>query len=157
MARPATKDGLLVAAADRFAKLTSLIGSLPANAMAGEFTFADRDRNVRDVLWHLHTWHEMVIEWHRVGTIEGSVPAVPGQGYTWKTLPDLNLKVWQRAQVVSLAAAREALAVSHAAVLRLIESHTNEELFSRGCIHGPSRQRSGPILSPRHPATMTGL
>ncbi|MDR1151190.1 MAG: ClbS/DfsB family four-helix bundle protein [Bifidobacteriaceae bacterium] len=132
MARPTTRDDLLAAAADGFAKLTGLVDGLPEEAIDAEFAFEDRDRNVRDVLWHLHTWHEMVTEWHRVGTIERGVPAVPGEGHTWKTLPDLNQKVWERAQLVQFPDARSAFEASHADVVRLIESHTNDELFSRG-------------------------
>ncbi|MDR0625808.1 MAG: ClbS/DfsB family four-helix bundle protein [Bifidobacteriaceae bacterium] len=132
MARPTTRDDLLLAASDGFAKLTGLIDHLPAGAIEAEFAFEDRDRNVRDVLWHLHTWHGMVIEWHLVGTVEGGVPAVPGEGYTWKTLPLLNQEVWEKAQLVPLSHAREAFEASHTQVVRLIESHTNDELFSRG-------------------------
>ncbi|MDR0365567.1 MAG: ClbS/DfsB family four-helix bundle protein, partial [Bifidobacteriaceae bacterium] len=132
MARPTTRDDLLAAAADGFAKLTGLVDGLPAGAVDAEFAFEDRDRNVRDVLWHLHAWHEMVIGWHRVGTIEGGVPAVPGEGYTWKTLPELNLKAWERGQLVPLADARAAFEGSHAQVVKLIDSHTNDQLFSRG-------------------------
>ncbi len=132
MVRPTTRDDLLAAAAAGFTKLTDLVDELPAEAIDAEFAFEDRDRNVRDVLWHLHTWHEMVTEWHRVGTIEGGVPAVPGEGYTWKTLPHLNQKVWEKAQLVLLADAKDAFEASHAHVVRLIESHTNDELFSRG-------------------------
>ncbi len=80
MARPTSRDDLLAAAADGFVKLNSFVDGLPAGAIDAEFAFEDRDRNVRDVLWHLHTWHQMVIEWHRVGTLEGGVPAVPGEG-----------------------------------------------------------------------------
>lgn len=132
MARPTNRDDLLAAAAAGFAKLTGLADELPAEAIDAEFAFEDRDRNVRDVLWHLHTWHKMVIDWHREGTLEGGFPAVPGEGYTWRTLPDLNQLVWEQAQRVQLADARLALEGSHAHVVRLIESHTFDELFSRG-------------------------
>ncbi|MDR0592557.1 MAG: ClbS/DfsB family four-helix bundle protein [Bifidobacteriaceae bacterium] len=132
MPRPTTRDDLLVAASDGFAKLTDLIDHLPAGAIEAEFAFEDRDRNVRDVLWHLHTWHEMVIGWHRVGTVEGGAPAVPGHGHTWKTLPGLNREVWQKAQAVPLPAARQAFEASHAQVVSLIEAHTNHQLFARG-------------------------
>jgi hypothetical protein len=40
--------------------------------------------------------------------------------------------VWHRAQQVQFPEARSALEASHAHVIRLIESHTNDELFSRG-------------------------
>lgn len=132
MARPTSRDDLLTAAADGFVKLNSFVDGLPAGAIDAEFAFEDRDRNVRDVFWHPHTWHQMVIEWPRVGTLEGGVPAVPGEGYTWKTLPDLNQKAWEHAQLVQLADAREAFETSHDHVIAVIESHTNEELFSRG-------------------------
>ncbi|MDR1077677.1 MAG: ClbS/DfsB family four-helix bundle protein [Propionibacteriaceae bacterium] len=100
MARPTTRDDLLAAVADGCAKLTGLVDEFPEEAIEAEFAFEDRDRNVRDVLWRLRTWHEMVTQWHRVGTVERGVPAVPGEGQTWKTLPDLNQKVWERAQLV---------------------------------------------------------
>lgn len=132
MARPTSKADLLTAAADSFAKLNKLVDGLPDDALEATFVFEDRDRNVRDVLWHLHIWHQMLIEWHRIGCLEGGVPAVPGEGYTWRTLPDLNLKLWESAQEVRYSDARSALAASHAEIVRLIESHTNEELFSRG-------------------------
>lgn len=60
------------------------------------------------------------------------MPAIPGEGYTWRTLPDLNQKLWESAQEVAYQDARSALEASHTHVFRLIESHTNVELFSRG-------------------------
>jgi len=129
--RPTSKQDLLAAAADGFAQLNSSIDHLPAAALTAEFAFEDRDRSVRDVLWHLHAWHVMVIEWHRVGTLQGGSPAVPGEGYTWKTLPALNHEIWKDAQALTLAEARAELEDSHARVMSLIESHTNGELFGR--------------------------
>lgn len=132
MARPTSKTDLLAAATDGFAKLTDLIDGLTDDAVTTEFAFEDRDRNVRDVLWHLHTWHKMLIEWHHVGTLEGGVPAVPGEGYTWRTLPNLNQKVCESAQRIHYPDARSALEASHTEIVGLIKGHTNEELFSHG-------------------------
>lgn len=132
MARPTSKTDLSAAAAEGFAKLTSFVDGLTTEAIAAEFAFEDRDRTVRDVLWHLHIWHQMLIEWHRIGCLEAGVPAIPGEGYTWRTLPDLNQKLRESAQEVAYQNARSALEASHTHVVRLIESHTNEELFSRG-------------------------
>lgn len=132
MTRPTTRIALLAAAAERFATMTALVNGLPVDELTAEFAFAGRDRNARDVLWHLHTWHDMVSEWHQIGTVEGGIPAVPGYGYTWRTLPDLNRKVWEVAQNVDLNDARRALESSHSQVMGLIEAHTDEELFSRG-------------------------
>lgn len=129
--RPTTKPDLLKAAADGFAQLNSCIDHMPPTVLMAEYAFEDRDRNARDVLWHLHAWHEMVIEWHRVGTLQGGTPAVPGEGYTWKTLPALNLEIWKDAQAITFTDARAALEDSHVRVVRLIESHANDELFGR--------------------------
>lgn len=132
MPRPTTRAQLLEAAESGFVALRSLIDDFPEGAACAEFAFEDRDRNVRDVLWHLHVWHEMVIRWHREGTLEGGLPAVPGVGYTWKTLPALNQVIWEEAQSVDLSEARAAVEGSHVSVLVLISAHTDEELFTCG-------------------------
>ena len=132
MARPTTKDDLIAAADAQFDKLWALVDKMPAEKQNAAFTFEDRDKNVRDVLGHLHEWHKMVEEWHRVGTVEGGMPAVPGVGYTWKTLPALNLVLWEKLQAVPLDEAKRLLRESHMRVLALVEGHTNEELFAHG-------------------------
>jgi hypothetical protein len=63
--------------------------------------------------------------------LEGGMPSVPGEGYTWKTLPALNMEIWKKYQNTSLSAAKDMLKESHKMILNLIESHTNDELFSR--------------------------
>lgn len=132
MPRPQSKPDLIQAANDQFAKLWKLIDSMSEEEQNAAFLFEDRDKNVRDVLIHLYEWHQMLQRWYQVGTLEGGIPHVPGEGYTWKTLPALNREIWQRYQDVSLPAAKEMLKESHEMVMRLIESHTNEELFDRG-------------------------
>ena len=131
MPRPTTKHDLLAAANEQFAKLWKLIDSMPQEMQTAQFIFEDRDRNLRDVLVHLHEWHKMMESWHFIGTLQGGSPDVPGKGYTWKTLPALNLEIWKKHQEVSLPAAKEMLRESHMRVLRHAEAHTNEELFSR--------------------------
>ena len=81
---------------------------------------------------HLYEWHQMVETWYRIGTLEGGMPDVPGKGYTWKTLPALNLEIWKKYQNVSLDDAKEMLRESHKMVIAIIESHNNEELFDKG-------------------------
>jgi len=132
MARPTTKDDLISAANTQFGKLWALVEEMSEEKQNASFMFEDRDKNVRDVLGHLYEWHKMVEEWHRVGTIEGGIPAVPGVGYTWKTLPALNLVLWERLQSMTLEEAKRCLRESHARILSLIESHSNDELFANG-------------------------
>ena len=132
MGRPTTKDELISAANGQFSKLWALIDAMPEELQEAAFPFVDRDKNLRDVLTHLYEWHQMVQRWHRIGTLEGGLPAVPGEGYTWKTLPDLNAEIWARYQDVLLSMAKKQLRESHAMILRLADAHSNEELFSRG-------------------------
>ena len=73
----------------------------------------------------------MVQTWHRIGTIENGTPDVPGKGYTWKTLPDLNYVIWEKYQNVSLTSSMEMLKESHRMIMNIVETHSNDELFSK--------------------------
>jgi len=132
MPRPTNKQDLITAAQTQYDKLWAFVDAMTPEEQALAFAFEDRDKNLRDVLVHLHEWHNMVQTWHRIGTLEGAMPDVPGKGYTWKTLPDLNLEIWKKYQDVSLSDAKDRLQKSHKLVMSLIEAHTNEELFDRG-------------------------
>jgi hypothetical protein len=142
MGRPTTKVDLIAAANEQFARLWKLIDSMPDEDQRAEFDFGPgfsksephwkRDKNLRDVLTHLYEWHQMVKRWYEEGTVRGGMPAVPGEGYTWATLPDLNQKTWERYQGVSLEDSKTMLRESHTMILGLIGGHTNEELFSKG-------------------------
>ena len=132
MPRPTTKDELLGVAGEWFQKLWKFIDSMSAEEQNAAFLFEDRDKNLRDVLVHLYEWHQMVKRWHHAGCVEGKIPVVPGEGYTWKALPALNMEIWKKYQDVPLSQAKEMLSDSHDMIIRLIESHTNDELFSKG-------------------------
>ena len=131
MGRPSTKDDLLLAADEQYKKLLSMIDGMPNELQEMEFEFEDRDRNLRDVLAHLYEWHMMVHTWYTVGTIKGLMPQVPGVGYTWRTIPDLNREIWKKYQNVPLDDIKGKFNNSHAMVVKLIEAHSNEELFSK--------------------------
>ena len=132
MPRPTTKQDLIIAANEQFEKLWKLINSMGDEKQHAIFSFEDRDKNLRDVLIHLYEWHQMLQQWYTVGVLNGGIPAVPGEGYTWKTLPALNLKIWERYQNVPLDDAKAMLKDSHKMIMDLIDKHTNDELFSRG-------------------------
>ena len=131
MSRPTTKPDLFEAANYQFEKLWKLIDSMSTEEQNAAFLFEDRDKNLRDVLVHLYEWHQMVKRWHREGTLEDGMPEVPGRGYTWKTLPGLNMEIWQQYQGTSLSEAKAMLCESHEMILGLIEPHSNDELFSK--------------------------
>jgi hypothetical protein len=130
MSRPTTKQELVDAAEGGFSELMNLVPSLPDVVRDGPFQFEDRDRNLRDVLVHLTKWHQMMLLWHADG-MAGKKPIMPAPGYTWKTTPALNAAIWEAAQSVSLQQALNDVAESHRQVMSLIETHSDEELFTK--------------------------
>jgi len=130
MSRPTTKDALLKASNDGFSTLVEEIESVPDSLRCKEFPFEGRDRTIRDVVCHLHEWHRLMMDWHRVG-MSGSKPDIPAAGYTWKTTPALNRVLWERHQSTSLEQALGLLRQSRRGVHDLIFQHTDEELFTK--------------------------
>jgi hypothetical protein len=55
MSRPTRKTDLVIAANEQFDKLWKLIDSMTDAQQNAQFSFEDRDKNVRDVLVHF-TW-----------------------------------------------------------------------------------------------------
>ncbi len=130
MARPTTKDGLIEAANDQYGKLLMLIDAMPAATQQAEFAFEDRDRNVRDVLIHLHGWHQLLLNWVAANRAGQAVPFLP-EPYNWKTYPQMNIELRDRHQDTSFDQAYAQLKTSHAEVVALIESFTEDELFTK--------------------------
>lgn len=130
MARPEDKESLLALSAENFTKLMAMIENMPVEMKEGSFPFNDRDKNVRDVLGHLHDWHLMFFDWYKDG-MAGVKPTMPKSGYTWKTLPALNQQIWESYQMMSLEESQSLLIKSHKRVMELIESHSDYELFTK--------------------------
>ena len=140
MPRPQTKSDLLEATELNYTKLLELIGSMTETELGTEFDFSSdpkkkeahwsRDKNLRDVLIHLHEWHNLMIEWV-ANNRAGSRKPFLMEGYNWKTYGQMNLVFWQRNQSVSLEEALEQFKESHRKVMELIESMSNEELFQK--------------------------
>jgi len=66
----------------------------------------------------------------KVGMI-GNKPDMPAKGYTWKSTKELNYKIWQKYQNTSLAEAKALLADSYQEIQKIINKHSNEELFTK--------------------------
>ncbi len=130
MPRPKDKISLLELGETNFDKLFSLIESFSGEELGGVFSFEHRDRNVRDTVVHLHEWHLMMMGWYKVG-MSGEKPDMPAAGYTWKTLPDLNKKIWAKYQKVSLSEGIDLLKGSFNEIRKLIGKHDNQELFEK--------------------------
>ncbi|NAS32431.1 ClbS/DfsB family four-helix bundle protein [Flavobacteriaceae bacterium R38] len=130
MPRPKSKEELIALSQSNFEKLNKMIISYSDEELKKEFPEGTMNRNIRDILSHLHHWHLMMIEWYTIG-MAGEKPMMPAKGYTWKTLPDLNRKIWSDYQNVDINKAKALLKGSFRNVQELINRHSNEELFEK--------------------------
>lgn len=140
MARPATKNDLIQAGNEMYQKLIDLLGTVSEADLNGTFTFAidkekgahwERDKNIRDVLIHLYEWQQLVLDWVTANQ-QGREQQFLKAGYNWKTTADMNMEFWENHQKTSYEEALVLLKKSHSDVMQLIETFTNEELFSKG-------------------------
>lgn len=130
MPRPKTKTELLSLSQENYSRLIDLIDSLPKNRLENEFPEGYLNRNVRDVIAHLHHWHLMFLKWYEVG-MAGNKPAMPAEGYTWKTLPELNRKIQETYTQISLSEARALLGDSYQTLQNRIKKHSEADLFEK--------------------------
>ncbi len=130
MPRPKTKRELLDLSQSNFDRLNTLVASYSKEELKSEFPKGTLNRNIRDVLAHVHHWHLMFLKWHSVG-MEGGKPDMPAKGYTWRTLPDLNKGIWEKYNDISLKRSQSMLASSFNDVRELINIYSEEELFEK--------------------------
>lgn len=150
MPRPQTKEDLLTASTACYEKLNALIDSLSTKEQGETFSYGKgfnrteahwgRDKNIRDILAHLHAWQRMLINFveanegknmtHASNAPRPVVPFLPSP-HTWKTTPALNAEIWEHYQAQSLAHVRSMLDESHHHVLAIISRYDDEELFTK--------------------------
>ncbi len=130
MPRPQDKTQLLQLSKEHFAQLTALIASFPEDTLQQPFPEQYMNRNVRDVLAHLHQWHLFFLDWYKTG-MAGAKPVMPAQGYTWKTVPELNRHINEQYRTVKLPKVQALLNESYQKVQDIIAKHSNEELFEK--------------------------
>ena len=130
MARAKTKEELLRDAGNGYRLLLDYIDSLTPAQQTQEFPEGTLNRNIRDVLAHLHHWHLLFFTWHEQG-MRGEKPAMPAPGYSWKETPALNRMIREEYRNNPLKDVRDQLDASHAQVMRIIEKYDNDELFTK--------------------------
>jgi len=130
MPRPTTKKDLILAANQEFDKLWKHIDSMPEEKQNAPFSFDDRDKNVRDVLIHLYEWHLLLLKWTESNR-EGNTANFLPEPYNWKTYPQMNVGFWEKHQNTPLTEAKAYVKDSHSQVMKLIESFSDEELFTK--------------------------
>lgn len=141
MGRPTTKTDLFTAAAKNYETLNTFISSLTDQELKTPFDFSGdvkkkeahwaRDKNLRDILIHLYEWHQLLINWVKSNLNGEEKPFIP-RPYNWKTYGKLNMEFWRKHQNTSLDEAKSMFQQSHAEVMKLAETFSNEELFSKG-------------------------
>ncbi|MDO4770728.1 ClbS/DfsB family four-helix bundle protein [Porphyromonas sp.] len=139
MARPVTKDELIRSANSGYEKLIQLIDSMSHEELSTTFGFTGdeklkgahwrRDKNVRDVPVHLYEWHQLLLKWIKANMGGDPKPFLP-EPYNWKTYGDMNVMFWQKHQGTPLEEARALLSQSHLDAMAVIETFSNEELFT---------------------------
>lgn len=140
MSRPQTKPELIEAATVNYNKLMNFIASMTEKELNTPYDFSGdpkkkeahwkRDKNLRDVLVHLHEWHKLLLEWIK-NSKQGIRKPFLMEGYTWKTYGDMNRVFWRNCQKLSLQEALDQFKTSHQEIMEEIDSMSNEELFTK--------------------------
>lgn len=130
MPRPTSKSELLEACQSNYKNLQNLIAQYSKEEINKDFPEGGLNRNIRDVLGHLHEWHVMFLRWYETG-MKGEKPDMPAKGYRWKDLPELNLKIREAYNNNDFENVKEMLDESYKEVLSLIQKHSDEELFEK--------------------------
>lgn len=130
MPRPKNKPDLIAQGEQNYTKLDQYLASLPEESLKKAFPEGYLNRNVRDVIAHLHHWHLLFMGWYSAG-LQGEKPAIPAEGYTWKTLPEFNRMIRDKYADMELSTARKKLSETHRKMINLAESHSEEELFEK--------------------------
>lgn len=130
MPRPKTKNELLELSQKNYDRLIELVDSYNAEELDDEFPEKYLNRNIRDVLAHLHHWHLLFLKWYAIG-MAGNKPEMPAEGYTWKTVPELNRAIREKYEKTDLIDILNLLEASYNDVQRIIEKHDENELFEK--------------------------
>lgn len=130
MPRHKTKKELLEHSQNNIDRLFELIDSFPKDQLNKEFAKGTLNRNIADVLAHLHAWHNLFLNWYKVG-MKGAKPNMPFEGHSWQTLPQLNREIWEKYKSMEYKEALKLFKSSHRKVTRIIEKHSDEELFTK--------------------------
>ncbi len=129
MGRPITKQQLIEQSEENFNKLFTLINSMSIKEQEKSFSFEDRDKNIRDVLVHLYEWHQLLLNWIKLN-LSGQKSNFLPEPYNWKTYPQINIEFWKKHQATPYQNAITIVQTSHAEVMQLIDTFTNEQLFT---------------------------
>jgi hypothetical protein len=129
MPRPTTKTAILSESRNEYAALEQLLATISPEEMAQPGLVGQW--SAKDVLAHLTEWTQMVLGWYAAG-LRGETPALPAPGYKWNQLPALNQHIYEKYRDEALADVLQGFHASHGQIMALVESLSEEELFTPG-------------------------
>lgn len=131
MQSPTTKNELLATSQTDYRVLLSQVQRFsPAEQQTpgvnGEWA-------IKQMLTHLTAWEQLFLGWYQSGA-RGETPTTPAPGHTWgwNSLGELNQRIFLQHKAESLAEAAQAFAAAHAQVVALIQTLSEEDLFTPG-------------------------
>lgn len=140
MATPTTKQELIAAMSDGYAKLSEQIDMMSPEATATEFKFTtdpkkcgvrwQNDRCLRDILAHLYEWQVLMrifVQNIREGHQKDYLPDEYRKCYH-----EMDKMLVEKHQKTMLDEAKRLLEETHNEMLDLADSFTEEELFTKG-------------------------
>lgn len=128
MTRPTTRSELLAAATTEFDRLWEAVESVPTGDR--ELPGACDSWSVKDLLAHLHAWHQMALGWEAAG-VRGEIPVTPAEGYTWAETPALNRAIQERTADDAWSDVVAGLRRTHDDAVAIISGYDDEDLFTK--------------------------
>ncbi len=127
---PKTKNELLEQSQENYQKLIDFVESFSKQEQTAEFPPGTMNRNIRDVLAHLHHWHLMFLNWYTRG-MKGEQPDMPAKGYSWRDTKALNKEIWKQYRNHPLDEVKQSLDETHSKLQEIIKAHSEQELFEK--------------------------
>lgn len=128
MPRARNKEQLLEYGKREFDTLMQHVADLSEEELTKKFVFDNH--SVKDIISHLHEWHNMFLIWYKEGMAENGYE-MPKPGYTWKDIPKLNEEIYKKYADVSFKKILKDLKTSHRKILGIVMKHSDEELTEK--------------------------
>ena len=84
--------------------------------------------SIKDIICHLTEWQEMVLSWYEIG-LTGETPEVPGKGYKWSQLPELNNEIYKKYKDISWEEAQQLFHKSEERIMLLVNTIDEEKML----------------------------
>ena len=87
-------------------------------------------RQLKQILAHLHAWHRLLLTWISSGRDE--TPDLPAPGFNWRQTHELNRKLDAEFDPVEMASVRRRLKLSHGRVMKMVARLSDGQFLESG-------------------------